>query len=134
MRLFCKVVHWCKCFTHRCIDTEWKKMIKSTPQPFSRLKSKKKIFFARVKIFKNFFLDFRNAYHRDFFLTGSLSFELYNEKKIKSKFWAEPYKPGIVSKIISRKNYLFSKKFFSNFWNYFFKKKIFFIKFTCLKI
>jgi len=61
-------------------------MIKSTPQPFSRLKSKKKIFFARVKIFKNFFLDFGNTYHRDFFLTGSLSFELYNEKKIKSKF------------------------------------------------
>ncbi len=57
------------------------------PPAFFKAKiKKKKFFFARVKIFKNVFLDFGNTYHRDIFLTGSLSFELYNEKKIKSKF------------------------------------------------
>ena len=94
----------------------------------------KTLFFFKFKILKKFFLDLGNTYHRDFFLTGSLNFELYNEKKIKSKFWSEPYKPGSVSKILPRKNDLFSKKNFSNFWNYFFKKNFFFIKFTCLRI
>ena len=98
------------------------------------LKFSKNIIFFKFKILKNFFLDLGNTYHRDFFLTGSLNFELYNEKKIKSKFWSEPYKPGSVSKILPRKNDLFSKKNFSNFWNYFFKKNFFFIKFTCLRI
>jgi len=52
------------------------------PPAFFKAKiKKKKIFFARVKIFKKFFLDFGNTYHRDFFLKGRLSYELYNEKK-----------------------------------------------------
>ena len=86
----------CDFFAKLCIDANVslidalilnEKNDKIYPSVFFKAKiKKKKIFFARVKIFKNFFLDFGNTYHRDFFLTGSLNFELYNEKKIKSKF------------------------------------------------
>jgi len=111
MWLFCKVVHWCKCFTHRCIDTNWKND-KIYPSVFFKAKiKKKKIFLLESKSLKNFSRLWKHISSR-FFLTGSLSFELCNEKKIKSKFWAEPYKPGIVSKILSRKITYFQKNFF----------------------